>query len=210
MRRIWGVLCLVLMMEMTLSVGTPGLSLDIGAGRSYVDNLNNARTNDLKEESGFTSTWISVGLSERALKEARLYLKGSYEGAYYDYFSDLSVNGLTAEAGLFSPVTDSLLLKVSPNVGMRSYGSSDRDSAFYGFLLSLRHQTLSRFATKVGYRYTNNEAEEAGLSTDQLVSGRIGFDKEDDNRSQIRNNTLPLVLSGNHSVFHRIRLSVSR
>jgi hypothetical protein len=199
-------------MDMPLFAGTPDLSLDIGAGRGYVDNLNNARTDDLKEGSGFTSTWITVGLSERALKEARLYLKGSYEGTYFDSLSDLSVNGLTAEAGLLSTLMDSVLLKVSANLGMRSYGSSERDSEFYGLLISLRHQTLSRFATKVGYRYTNNDAEEAVFSYSSnkvSISGEFQITQEGylsiEYSAELRENTFyeTVAVQGSASIHGR-------
>ena len=158
MRTFWGVVLLIAMEQPGIAEGVD-FSGDFGAGGGYADNLNHAGSDSLKEGSGFSSLWVMAGLRGGIRMGGRYYLSSRYDGTFYESFSDLTVNGLTIEAGLLYPVTDKVRVRISPAAGVRFYDDEDRDSRVYSVLLSARDQVFERLAVRAEYRYTNNDAD---------------------------------------------------
>ena len=151
----------VLVIAMATDAYADGIDFsgDFGAGSGYADNLNNARTDSLKEGSGFSSVWVTAGIKGDSSIGGRYFLNGSYDRTSYESFSDLTVNGLTVEGGLLYPVTDRVVVRISPAAGIRLYGDSDRDARVYSVLLSVRDQVFERLSVRAEYKYANNDAD---------------------------------------------------
>jgi hypothetical protein len=73
-------------------------------------------------------------------------------------------------------MTEQVLLNGSVLWGARSYGDSDRDARQYGGSIGLKVQHHPRFATRLVYRYTRNDADASVFNYDAnrfSVSGEV-------------------------------------
>ncbi len=171
--RLGGLLSLMFCISASFALAeTPDLLPELSAEYGYADNLNNATTKGLEKGSQFSTISAELGLSSSVSSSLALSLSGSYDIVNYREFGDLSVNTATIGGGLLYFANESLRLKISPDIGQRSYGDSERNSFFYDIAFSIEHKTYSHFFITVIYRYANNDAKQSVYS---YSSNKIGI-----------------------------------
>ena len=171
-----GIVTLLLVVMNGLVFAASPAIVDVGVGGGYDDNLNHTESSNRKEGSPFGTGWIVLGMSKDFLTEDSLFFNLAYEGTFYSSYSDLTVNDITAEVGIFHTFSDSVFVKLAPTLGVTNYGDSDRDATVSGLSLSLRSLLSPEFVAIIGYRYTHNDASDPIFSYDANrvnVSGEL-------------------------------------